>query len=219
MMIKGASLRFRIAAALSIAALLLSALLILNNIYAIQTLRGDAAQSYRTMTALRMEETDAGLAGVERFLQNTLAVDHNALTLSHSEDRDALTFAAVELQRLLSSALTINPLLSSLFAFRADAGLFFDVCGSDTSYAERSRLRRRLQEALQALPAGGLGTEAGRAEASAGAWLAKAVVGEYYLFRVFRNGPLFLGAWLAAGACGPGRQRPLLHSRRWQRSR
>lgn len=183
--LSGRTLRFKLLAGFLLLVIPLVAFMIYNNIYAINVVRNQVAQSNKNMIILYMNQIDSKLEEVEKHLYNVAAEDTGLLVLEQprSRDEDQYQFEKFQLYRNM---------LKDLGNYRSiDFFVMYSPANDDLMLASASHIEYREQlaadESLRSLlqTAGSIPDKR---------WFVHTFAGIDYLAHVVRYGGMYIGA-------------------------
>jgi two-component system sensor histidine kinase YesM len=181
------SLRIQLSISVLVMTLPLVGMLLYNNFYAIDVVRGQVADSYKNTLAFYMNQTDAGLSDIDSYM-NTLAGGPDVIALDLAVQEADYYMAKVYLYNKLSRDINLYPKLSSFFVYAADRRDYVDIPIGDMTYQESERYKEYMIDLVerQATPIG-LGTKR---------WRHTAIDESHILLNIVKAGDVYLGAWI-----------------------
>ncbi|HAL73902.1 MAG TPA: two-component sensor histidine kinase [Clostridiales bacterium] len=182
------TIRFKLVAGFCSILLPLILLLIYGNSYAISILGNQVAETNRNLLSLYMAQIDAGLAVAEKYLVTSVAnTDFRDAVAKAGPDR--YTLLKVELTDKMSKDINTLKTVDSLFYYSSKyADLAYTSLPSRGSISERDAIIAYLKKYFSIKPA--------LADSSFRRWVVFHIDEEYYIFRIYRTGDDYLGAWV-----------------------
>lgn len=168
--------------------IILIALMIFNNIYAINVVRNQVALSNLNMISLYMSQIDNGLKDVDQYLWSLQVSDNNLKIIESAQSDDEVLLAKIHLQETLSSALLINKYIDSFFIYSISTDDFTDIFKVGSGYSEREQIRSFIKYFLS--------DDLIKSQKLPSTWFIQQVGENYYLFRFLYSGTTFIGAWV-----------------------
>lgn len=181
------SLRTKIVAALMVVLIPLIALLILYNIYTMNVLRQQTAQSNKNTLSLYTEYLDNSLSKVEAFLVNIVATNIN-YNIVRRPNGDLKTYlASFELVAQFEQGLAVNQEVDMFFVFSNTTDTKRVLYKSKAGYAFSMKEKDLIETAIQGMVDSGENYAALK-------WFPMEIGGKNYLMRVLGNGGTLIGA-------------------------
>ncbi|WNS44114.1 histidine kinase [Paenibacillus sp. MMS20-IR301] len=181
-MISPNSLKFRIIGSISIVMLILLLLMIFNNVYAIQVVRGQVFESHKNTLDIYMEQIDDALADVENFLagMSTLEVDIRTIEKPPRDiDRYLAQYRA---EQSLNKSIWGYRSVDGFFIYSKEADVYLDSAQQGVPFLEQQKLKNYVRES-------------GLFE-SRSSWYTAEIDHEFYLLRTIKVWGTDVGAWL-----------------------
>jgi Predicted signal transduction protein with a C-terminal ATPase domain len=185
------SLNIKLVQSLVVLVVPLTALLIVQNLYATRVVRDKAEESTRTIVEFYMERTDRDLVDVAGYLRATLIANEDLIAMQAATGDDAYTLAKIRLLNRLSKDVLLYRSIDCAYVYyrkRSDyieASLLTNV--SSEVFAERMGVKEAVLR--------GLASE-GEA-AGPNSWKVASIGGRGYLIHETTIGDLSVGAWVS----------------------
>jgi two-component system sensor histidine kinase YesM len=165
------------------------AFLIFNNIYAINVIHNQVAESNKNMLLLYMGQLDKNLDVVDDYLNTMMASD---------VDYQAMMYDSEENSRQLSKILVSSKISKDVMAYKSIDGIFaYNRNGGDFvySYNERGSIERSGIISEYIIKTLNSGRELDNKKLSS--WFVTKIESQYYLLRVIKNDFAYIGAWVS----------------------
>ncbi|MEK5057642.1 sensor histidine kinase [Paenibacillus sp. FSL H7-0326] len=182
-------LRYKLVASVLFMTVPLVAMLIYNNFYAIHTVRGQVADSYKNMLNLYMSQIDSSLNDIDAYLNNAAGSGYDLISLSQAVTDTEYYKAKIYLYKKLSNDVPLYRSLSSFFVYIGSKSDYMDVPGTqDSHYEERMEVQSYLIKLIESdhVPKG----------MSTKRWFYFQIGKEYYIADIVRTGDVVIGGWL-----------------------
>ena len=182
------SIRFKLVAGVSSILLPLIVLLIYGNSYAISILHNQVAETNRNLLALYMAQIDTGLAVAEKYLVTTVA-NTGYRDAADRANQDRYTLLKVEQTEKMTKDLNTIQTIDGLFYYSASHDdMTYTALPSRGNIGQRDEILAYLKKYFAIKPA--------LADSSFRRWVVFHIGDDYHLFRIFRSGNDYLGAWV-----------------------
>jgi two-component system sensor histidine kinase YesM len=156
------------------------------NYYASNVIKTQVTEANHGTIELYGKQLDADFSNVESFL---------SVCLSDTGTMDLLKKGGSDNNVLLAKAGIANELTHALVTYRAVDGFFLYSLADDNYISRLGNPNRTLQQEIKSY-SNGICLD--RETMIPNRWFAKKIQGQYYLFRIYRQGTLLLGAWIRA---------------------
>ncbi|WP_171056388.1 sensor histidine kinase [Paenibacillus sinopodophylli] len=179
------TLRFKLLSGFLLLIIPLVAFMIYNNMYAIDVVRNQVAQSNKNMITLYMDQIDRNLEEVEKYLYNIAAQNTGLLVLEQPRTRDEGKYSLEKIRLFQSMLKDLGNYRSVDFFFMyspANQDLMA-VTGNEISYSEQVAAEESLRKLLL--------SEESIPDKS---WFVHAISDNYYLANVVQYGGIYIGA-------------------------
>ncbi|MFC4306950.1 histidine kinase [Cohnella boryungensis] len=182
------SLRFKFIAAVLVIFVPLATMLVVNNLYSVEVVRSQVAQSNKNMLSLYMGQIDRNLVEVDKYMFPTLEGNLNVLDLEFpkSRDSDRYQIAKISMFNTLKDNMGYYPILESFFVYSALNQELIVAQNNQGSFEEREQSR---QEILRML-------EQEMETNDYSNWHVWKGEQNYYLFHLLKSGNVYMGAWI-----------------------
>lgn len=190
--ISSKSMRFRIAAVVSLIVVLLIALLIGSNIYAIGVIRSQVFKTYSVTLNLQMQRIENDLDSVNTFLTGVIN-DSSDLQLI-KQYKDDWSLAAVREQKRLTLAMPSFGSINGLFIYEPDNNVWLDSTSANYSNSRRLLIKQQIINDLTM----------DKTKTMNGMWNSTEINGKFILTRVIMLHGCYIGAWTEAAQLTKG---------------
>nr|WP_255807515.1 histidine kinase [Cohnella mopanensis] len=181
------SIRFKLALGVFLIASPLIALLHYYNFYAVSVVHNQVSISNRNMISLYMHQIDTGLNTVDQYLLSLATSNYDVRIVDAPPSDDEYMLAKVRLNgQLTTDLLMYKTVANSMFVYSVKRDDFTDAISqvNDTEYTKVTEYMRNVLLAYPPI------TEIGNG------WFVRDIEGGHYLFRLFRTGDAWTGAWV-----------------------
>lgn len=185
------SIRFKLIAGAGCVLVPLIGLLIYNNMYAINVIHNQVAESNRNMLVQYMKQIDNSLDVLDNYLSTMAAFDSDIQILSMSTDADSRLVSTANLSEKLSKDILAYRSMDCIFVYNKLSQDFIYGKGESESINERDGVRAYVISLINAAPQAD--THLQRS-----GWVIDKINGQYYLIRLFRSDSSYVGAWVSA---------------------
>lgn len=159
-------------------------LLIIYNVYSINILREQTANSNQNVLALYSESLDQQLSSVDAFLVDIIASNSNYNILRNKNEELKVYMATYNLVERLTQGLNINPKVNMFFLYNDVNYVTREVYkGSSYAYKLKADIRNTIQRLIRE-----------KADFSELKWFPVEIDGKFYLFRILGKNGTFIGA-------------------------
>lgn len=165
-------------------------MLLYNNIYSINVVREQVAESYRNTISHHMDQIDTELSNVNSYMNSMVSVGTTDVTmLTYTFNEDDYNLAKAFLNNKLSDALSLYRNIDAFFVYMADRKDYLGVYGDLTlSLDEKERLQKYLSAYIDNNDLKILSEDR--------KWKFIEIEGENYVFNIVRYGEAYMGAWV-----------------------
>lgn len=163
-------------------------MLIYNNFYAIDVVRGQVTESYSNSLTLYMKQIDDDLNAVDAYM-NTIAFGNDLLSIGQAATDDDYYTAKFLLHNRLVNDIALYRSLNSFFVFEEKRRDYMEVASTgDLSYKETLLIEDYIVDLIerQAIVKGSLTKR----------WQYYKIGEHYYLIDIVQAGDAYLGAWV-----------------------
>ncbi len=181
----GRTLRFKLLFGFLLLVIPLVAFMIYNNLYAIDVVRNQVAQSNKNMIVLYMNQIDRNLEEVEKYLYNTAAENTGLLVLEQprSRDEDIYNFEKYQLYQSMLKDLGNYRSVDFFFMYSPANQDLMTVTGNEINYSEQVAAEESLRELMES--ADGVQDKL---------WFVHKIGKNDYLTNVLKYGGIYIGA-------------------------
>ncbi|MBB6637154.1 sensor histidine kinase [Cohnella thailandensis] len=182
------SLRFKLILSVLLMTGPLVAMLLYNNLYAIDVVRGQVADSYKKMLTLYMNQIDGGLNDIDAYMNSMSGIAGFDLVALESAESDSEYYSSkTYLYNKLNRDITLYGSLSSFFVYQERRQDYMEVYKSQNlTIEERDRIQLYLIDLIESgsIPKDG----------SMQRWHYARIGNNHYLFDIIQTGGVYLGA-------------------------
>lgn len=182
------SLRMKLALSVFIMTVPLVGMLIYNNFYAINVVRGQVADSYKDTLVLYMKQIDTALNDADSYM-NTIALGNDLLSIGQSVTDDEYYTAKIYMFKSLSKDIALYRSVNSFFVYEEERQDYMDVPSTvNFSPEEKESVQNYIIELIrhQAIIKGNISKR----------WQYHQIGQEHYLIDIVQAGDAYLGAWV-----------------------
>lgn len=184
-------MRTKLTLSVFIMTLPLVGMLLYNNFYAIEVVRGQVAESYRNTLIHHMDLIDKDLNDIDAYMHTTggsTSTNLTALGLAASENEYYM--AKVFLFNKLIQDSTLFPSLGSFFVYVENRQDYMEVLTGSLPYQEQERIQQYIIDLIHkgSIPKG---TNTRR-------WQYVQIGDKHYLLDIVQSGDTYLGAWVSS---------------------
>ncbi|CAN7387397.1 histidine kinase [Paenibacillus sp. LjRoot153] len=182
------SLRYKLIASVLFMTLPLVGMLLYNNYYAINVVRGQVADSYKNMLKLYMNQTDVSLNDIDSYM-STVANGNDLLSLSQAATDTDYYSAKIYLYNKLNRDSSLYNSLSSFFVYTEHRQEYMEVPKIDQStLEEKEKIATYIIDLIHSgqFPQG----------ISAKRWQHVRIGMNDYLIDIVHSGDAYLGGWI-----------------------
>lgn len=182
------SIRFKLIAGVICVLIPLIGFLIYDNIYAINVIHNQVAESNKNMLTLYMKQIDTNLDVVNNYLNSLVSFDSDVRSISLITDENI---------KILTKVSIINKFQKDIIAYRnIDALFFLDAADQDFLYTynqggsieERSSISNYITNKLK--------NRNEMLDLTTQGWVPAKIGNRYYLLRIMQADDNFIGAWV-----------------------
>lgn len=182
------SLGVKIALSVLVMTLPLVGMLLYNNLYAIDVVRTQVADSYKNTLSLYMNQIDSDLNDIDSYLNTLVGSGYDITSLKLASSDDEYYMAKSYIFNKLSSDMALYKLLGSFFVYVENRQDYMDVYSTGVSYEEKETVQNHVMDMInrQMIPTG-LRTKR---------WQHTQIEDEHYLINIVQTGEVYVGAWV-----------------------
>lgn len=182
------TLRFKLIFSFVIIVIPVIAFMIYNNLYAIQVVRSQVAQSNKNLISLYMGQIDRNLEEIDKYLFGIASLETGLLVLETARERnpDAYSFERIQLYNKLKRDLPNYKTIDMFFVYSPANKDLIIVAENQTDYGVQLGIQSNIVDLLQS---------EGNPELSYEEWFVRRIGSEYNLMRVIQYGGVYIGAW------------------------
>lgn len=182
----GDSLRFKLTLSILTMTLPLVGMLLYNNFYAIQVVRGQVAESYGNTLAHAVSQIDADLNNIDSYINTVSGMSTDLLSLSMAEKDDDYYMAKVYLYNKLVDDMTLFRTLSLFAVYVKPRHDYIDVSDGALSHEELENVREHVADFFHEGPI--------RQGLRAKRWQLAQIGSQHYLINIVQSGDAYLAA-------------------------
>ncbi|URN95069.1 MAG: histidine kinase [Candidatus Pristimantibacillus lignocellulolyticus] len=168
----------------------LIALLLYNNNYSVKVIHNQVAMSNKNLISIHMKQIDDQLSEVERHMVGLAMLDSNLHNMEVYETEDDYVMAKSGISRRLDSDLIIYPYIEGFFVYSLSRNEMVNAYNRSMGYSQLTNFQEVMKNRIIEMN-----------EQSQGAnmeWSVININGINYISRWFRNGDIYIGAWVKA---------------------
>lgn len=183
------SLRLKLISSVLIMTVPMAAMLLYNNLYAIQVVRGQVADSYKNMLTLYMNQIDTALNDIDAYMNSLAGLGYDLLSLSQAATDTEYYSAKVFLFNKLSKDISLYRSLDSFFVYTENRNDYMDINQNyEIAYKEKEAIQLYVTDLIHA----------GRVSkgTSMKRWTHHRIGEHYYLIDIVQSGSVYLGGWV-----------------------
>ncbi|WP_284646501.1 sensor histidine kinase [Paenibacillus silviterrae] len=183
------SLRFKLIASVFLMTLPLVGMLLYNNFYAIHTVRGQVAESYKNMLNLYMGQIDNGLNDVDAYMRTLVDSGYDVVSLGTAATDTDYYSAKVYLFNKLSKDISLHNTINSFFVYVGNRQDYMNVSrNNDITIEESGNIEQHMIDMIHSrpIPKG----------SSSKRWIYTQIGQDNFLFTFVEANNVFLGAWV-----------------------
>lgn len=181
------TLRFKLITGVICVLVPILALLIFNNLYAIQVIHNQVAESNKNMLSLYMGQIDKSLDVVNDYLSTLMTSD---------VDYQAMMYDGEENSRQMSKINVSAKLSKDVYAYKIiDAFFVYNSSSNDFVYAFNEKGTNENRELITEYIINSLILE-NRID-KLNSWIVVKIENEFYLFKILKNDFAYIGAWVS----------------------
>ena len=182
------SLRLKLILSVLVMTLPLVGMLLYNNFYAIDVVRGQVADSYSNMLGLYKGQIDDSLSDIDTYMNSITGIGVNdVLALGQVEPDPEYYSAKVFLFNKLNRDILMYPSLGSFFVYVPSRDDYMDVTQRGVTINEKDRIQRHVIDSIRENQFG---------TSSITRWQYERIGDENYLFHFVQAGNVYLGGWV-----------------------
>lgn len=187
---KRGSLRFKLIFSVLVMTVPLVGMLLYNNFYAIDVVRGQVADSYKNMLTLYMKQIDSELNDVDAYMNAMSGLSaFDLVSLDNAESDTDYYSSKVYLFNKLTRDIALYESLSSFFVYAEKRDDFMEVSQSQNlTIEEKDSIQRYLTDLIRSGDA--------IAGSASQRWFYAPIGRHYYLFDILQTGSVYLGGWV-----------------------
>jgi len=184
------SLRFKLFVGIAIIVIPLVSILILNNVYAIDVVRNQVAQSNQNLLAMYMQQMDRNLEEADKYLANLSQQNTDLLQLEKEEQSDPFQYtkAVLRLNNQINADIGFYRTMDIFFIYSAMNDELIMTPSLAESYEERESEKSHILTVIKAA----------RPSTDNTRWHVYTAGENHYLYRIVRVGNEYIGAWVDA---------------------
>ncbi|WP_169834314.1 sensor histidine kinase [Paenibacillus donghaensis] len=181
------SLRFRIIGSVSIVIFILILLMIINNVYAIRTVRSQVFESNKNTLDIYMKQMDDDFSDVENFLAGMSSTDVNIKSIEMPAREIDRYLAQYRAERLLKNTIWSYRMIDGFFVYSDSAQIYIDAVQNDINARDKQRIKNYVTQQFSDVHTAGF---------SRSSWSPVEIDGDFYLLRVIKVWNSSVGAWV-----------------------
>jgi len=184
------SLKFKLTLSVLIMTLPMIGMLLYNNVYSIDVVRAQVADSYKNSLSLYMDQMDTSLNDVDSYLNTLAGTGNDLIGIKMAETNEQYYLAKAYIYNKFSQDMPLYRVLGSFFMYVADREDYMEVYSSTVSYMEKELVKAHIIDMIrqQNFPQG-LRTKR---------WQHARIGNEVYLVNIVPSGKVYVGAWVKA---------------------
>ncbi|MFD0717449.1 sensor histidine kinase [Paenibacillus sp. GCM10027626] len=181
------TLRFKLMIGFMALVIPLVAFMIYNNMYAIQVVRNQVAQSNKNLISLYMGQIDRSLEEVEKYLYNIAALETGLLVLElpRNPQNDRYDFERIQLFNRLTKELPNYKSMDMFFVYSPANEDLMTALASSVDHSEFEAIQNSLSTKF---------SQRGQEGYPVKQWFAERINDQYYLARIIQYGGVYIGA-------------------------
>jgi two-component system sensor histidine kinase YesM len=179
------TLRFKLLFGFLLLVIPLVAFMIYNNLYAINVVRNQVAQSNKNMISLYMGQIDRNLEEAEKYLYTIAALETGLMVLEQPREQNAdrYAFEKIQLYRMMLKELSNYKTMDMFFIYSPINDDLMTVNGNEITYNAKIETESSLHELFQ-----------DKETIPDKQWFVHKVGNVYYLISVIKYGDMYIGA-------------------------
>jgi len=184
------SLKFKLTLSVLIMTLPMIGMLLYNNVYSIDVVRAQVADSYKSSLSLYMDQIDASLNDIDSYLNTLAGISNDLIGIKMAVTDEQYYLAKAYIFNKFSYDMPLYPVLGSFFLYVEDREDYMEVYSPNVSYTEKELVKAHIIGMIdqQNIPRG-LRTQR---------WQHARIGGEAYLINIVPSGDVYVGAWVKA---------------------
>lgn len=184
------SLRFKAAAGVMFVLIPAVLLLIYNNLYAVNTIRNQVAESNSNFVSLYIRQIDSNLDDVNKYLNSLIVSSQDLQIIESSKDEDAAILAIVSLNGKINQDVQTFKSAIRLFVFSSKRDYNFYALKSTVDWNEVSNIQDFIKKNTASKP--------NPYDLYSKGWQTIKLGDKFYLLRLLSIGDTYIGGWISA---------------------
>ncbi|MFB9330872.1 sensor histidine kinase [Paenibacillus aurantiacus] len=182
------TLRFKLIFGFFVIVIPVIAFMIYNNLYAIQVVRNQVAQSNKNLISLYMGQIDRNLEEVDKYLYSIASLETGLLVLEMPRDQnpDRYSFERIQLYNKMRGDLPSYQLMDMFFIYSPANEDLMVVANNRIEFGNLQEIQNNLMHVFQ---------DRYPQEVTFKEWFVRKIEGDYNLTRVIKYGNVYIGAW------------------------
>ncbi|WP_256761944.1 sensor histidine kinase [Cohnella sp. WQ 127256] len=187
------SLRFKLLIGISIVVIPLVAILIFNNMYSIDVVRNQVAQSNKNLLSLYMQQIDRNLVEADNYLSNLSLQNTDLPLLEKEKDIDSFQYtkAILRLFNQINIDIEYYKTMDNFFIYSAVNDELIMTPSAESSFDKREAEKNGILSLLSEY-------SGSKSKSDNMRWHVKKIDQDYYLYRIVKVGNEYVGAWVNA---------------------
>jgi len=182
------SLRSKLMLSVFILTLPFLVMLLSNNLYAIDVVRNQVADSYKNTLTLHMNQIDSQLGDIDSYLNTLIGNGYDIIALTTATTDDEYYTAKSYIYNKLTHDIPLYRLLGAYFVFVQNRQDYMDVFSTQISYDEREKIEDYIRQVIgQKQVPKGVKTKR---------WHYANIGEEDYLINIVQSGSNYVGGWI-----------------------
>ncbi|WP_219837179.1 sensor histidine kinase [Paenibacillus sp. R14(2021)] len=165
-------------------------MLIYNNLYAINVVRNQVADSYKNTTQMYMNQIDVKLDDIDKYMNNIVALNLEFITMAQTSSEDRYVMSKLLLYNSMFNDINMYP---SAYSF-----ILYDKKRSDYLEINQGRGGYSVQEQIKDFVRGQAEQNRLQSEYRTYGWVVKPIDGDYFLIHTMKYDNLYLTATIKA---------------------
>lgn len=183
------SIKFKLMVGVAFILIPLIGLLIYNNIYSINVIHNQVAESNRNMLIQYMKQVDKSLDVTDSYLATMAALDTDIQILDAKTDDSAVALATQSLSQRLNKDILSNATMDCIFIYDREDQNFIYGKRDTENISERYSVKKYIIGAINSPTQNYWYLHQKK-------WVVAKNNNQYYLVRIFKSGSLYVGAWV-----------------------
>jgi len=182
------SLRFKLMLSVFILTLPFLIMLLSNNLYAIDVVRNQVADSYKNTLMLHMNQIDSQLSDIDSYLNTLIGSGYDVVALTTATNDDEYYTAKSYIYNKLTYDIPLYRLLGAYFVYVQNRQDYMEVFSTQISYEERESIEHYIREMIEGkqIPKG----------VKTKRWHYADIGDEHYLINIVQSGSNYVGGWI-----------------------